>query len=64
LGLRVEFLDVLMNAGWMAVLVGLVLALVAIASAWFRRHEQFDLGTVSHQWIAEQRFGAGHDSRR
>jgi len=53
-----------MNVGWMAVLIGLALALVAIASSWFRRHEPLDLGTVSHQWIAEQRFGANHDPRR
>lgn len=53
-----------MSAGWLAVLVGVALALVAFASSWFRRHAPVDLGTVSHQWIAEQRFGATHDPRR
>lgn len=60
----VEFPDVFMNVGWMAVLIGVALAVVAVASSWFRRHEPLDLGTVSHQWIAEQRFGTSHDPRR
>lgn len=53
-----------MSAAWLALLVGLALAVVAVASSVFRRHGPVDLGTVSHQWIAEQRFGANHDPRR
>jgi len=64
LGFCVEFLDSLVNAGWIAALVGLAVAVVMLATTWFRRGDDSDLGTVSHQWIAEQRFGAGHDPRR
>jgi len=39
-------------------------AIVLFATAWFRRYQDFDLGTVSNQWIAEQRLGQGHDSQR
>jgi len=53
-----------MNTGWIIVLVGLAAAVVAAASSWLSRRDEFDLGTVSHQWIAEQRFGAGGDPRR
>jgi hypothetical protein len=54
----------LMNASWIILGVGLVVAVVILATSWFRRHQDFDLWTVSHQWIAEQRFGQGHDPRR
>jgi hypothetical protein len=64
LGFRVKSVDLFMSAGWLALFVGLALAAVAIASSLFRRHAPVDLGTVSHQWIAEQRFGANHDPRR
>ena len=40
------------------------IALILAATSWLRRHEPVDLGTVSHQWIAEQKFGPGSDSRR
>ena len=41
------------------------IALIIAAVSWFRRHGlAADLGTVSHQWIAEQKFGPPGDSRR
>ena len=40
------------------------IALIITAVSWLRRHEPADLGTVSHQWIAEQKFGPQGDSRR
>jgi hypothetical protein len=50
--------------GW--VVIGLVIAGVAIKLITFwRRPAHFaDLGSVSHQWIAEHRLGSGEDSRR
>ncbi|MBI4885903.1 MAG: hypothetical protein HY824_02315 [Acidobacteria bacterium] len=53
-----------MNAGWIVLGVGVVVAMVVLAASWLRRDHSFDLGTVSHQWIAEQRFGQGHDLQR
>jgi hypothetical protein len=54
-----------MSAAIIAAVV-FTIALVVTAVSWFRRAEttSADLGTVSHQWIAEQRFGPGNDSRR
>lgn len=40
------------------------IALIISATSWLRRHQTADLGTVSHQWIAEQKFGPHGDSRR
>ena len=54
-----------MNVGWIVLGIGVAVALVMLAMSWFRRNqEDFDLGTVSHQWIAEQRPGQGHDQQR
>jgi hypothetical protein len=64
LGFRVKSVDVFMSAVWLVLFVGVALAVVAVVSSVFRRHPPVDLGTVSHQWIAEQRFGANHDPRR
>jgi hypothetical protein len=45
--------------------VCLTIALIIAAVSWYRRSETVaDLGTVSHQWIAEQKFGPHGDSRR
>jgi len=38
--------------------------MVAIAALWLRRRADVDFGSVSHQWIAEQRLGQGHDAQR
>jgi hypothetical protein len=35
-----------------------------LATAWFRRGEDLNLGSVSHQWIAELRAGEPYDSQR
>ncbi len=53
-----------MTPGWIVVSVVLAGALIALAVSWLRRRQEFDLGTVSHQWIAERRLGQGHDSQR
>jgi hypothetical protein len=39
-------------------LAGIVIALVV---SWHGRDRQGDLGTVSEQWVAEQRFGSTRD---
>jgi len=52
------------NAGWIALGVGVAVAIVMLATSWRRRYRDFDLGTVSDQWIAEQRFGQGHNPQR
>jgi hypothetical protein len=45
--------------GMAAAFAGLVLV-----TAWLRRGDDVDLGSVSHQWIAEQRAGQPYDSQR
>jgi len=52
------------NMVWIVVGVGVVSAAVAFLSAWQRRDEHHDFGSVSHQWIAEHRFGQADDPRR
>lgn len=53
-----------MNTAWVVIGVGIAIALVARVTLWLRGDQPADLGTVSHQWIAEHRFGSGQDSRR
>ena len=53
----------LVNIGWVVV-VALAGVIVVITTIWLRRHGDLDLGSVSHQWIAEQRLGQGHDVQR
>ena len=52
------------NEAW--ILLGMAVAAggVVLATTWLRRGERVDLGSVSHQWIAEQRTGQGYDSQR
>jgi hypothetical protein len=45
--------ELLLGAGAMAVI---------ILRSWRRRVEMAELGTVSEQWLAEQRSNDGHDS--
>jgi hypothetical protein len=49
---------------WIVAGLGVAAAIVALASSWLRRDQRADLGTVSHQWITENRLGPGEDSRR
>ena len=54
----------LLNGLWIVAALGVVAVIVALISAWQRRSGQrTDLGTVSHQWIMENRMGPGQDSR-
>jgi hypothetical protein len=52
------------SAGWILLAVGIAAVVVMLVRSWARRDRQRDLGTVSHHWIAEQRFGSGQDSQR
>jgi hypothetical protein len=53
-----------LNGLWIVAALGVVAVIVALISAWQRRSGQrTDLGTVSHQWIMENRMGPGQDSR-
>jgi hypothetical protein len=54
----------LVNAGWILLALGIAGVVVMLVTSWVRRDRQRDLGTVSHHWIAEQRFGSGQDSQR
>ena len=49
---------------WTTVAVVIAVAVAAVARSLWRRHEDADLGSVSHNWIAEQRFGHSELSRR
>ena len=49
---------------WMLVaasVVGVAGALFVLAR---RRDDQSDFGSVSNQWLSEQRFGQSHDTHR
>ena len=54
----------LVNAVWILLAVGIAGAVVMLVTSWVRRDQYADLGTVSHQWIAEQRFGQGQNPQR
>jgi len=50
-----------MNTTWIVVVgLGVAITIVARVTNWHRGNQPADLGTVSHQWIAEYR----QDSRR
>jgi hypothetical protein len=49
---------------WVVVVLGVVIAAIALVTSWRRGDQSTDLGVVSHQWIAEHRLGSGQDSRR
>ena len=53
----------LVTALWIVLLVGIVAGVLMLTTSWRRRDREVDLGTVSHQWMAEQRMGQGHDSQ-
>jgi hypothetical protein len=49
---------------WIVLGMGIAVAGLVLATSWLRRDHEGNLGSVSHQWIAEQRMGQGHDSQR
>jgi heme exporter protein D len=53
-----------MSAVWIAVGLGVAIVVVVAILSWRRRQYVADLGTVSTQWMAEQRLHAQHDSQR
>jgi hypothetical protein len=54
----------LVNAVWIVLGLGIAVAVLMFATSWLRRAQDVDLGSVSDQWIAEQRLGQGHDPQR
>ena len=53
-----------MTAGWLVLSLAVAAASLILGTTWFRRGGNIDLGSVSHQWIAEQRAGQGYDPQR
>jgi hypothetical protein len=53
-----------MNTVWAAIALAIAVGVIARLTSWRRGGQPADLGTVSHQWIAEHRLGSGPDSRR
>jgi hypothetical protein len=49
------------NAAWILMGIGVAVAMLMLTTSWRRRDQQVDLGSVSHQWMAEQRMGQGHE---
>jgi hypothetical protein len=49
---------------WILVAIGVAGVVAMLAKSWVRRDPDGDLGTVSHQWIAEQRFGQDRNAQR
>lgn len=54
----------LVNTGWIVLGMGVTVTVLALATSWFRRGHEADLGSVSHHWIAEQRLSQGQDPDR
>ena len=54
----------LVNAVWIVLGIGVAVAVLMLTTSWRRRDQEVDLGSVSHQWIAEQRMGQAHDPQR
>ena len=53
-----------MNEAWILLGMAIAAAGLVLATTRFRRGEHVDLGSVSHQWIAEQRAAQGYDPQR
>jgi carbon starvation protein CstA len=52
------------NTLWVVLGLGFAGAVVALFASWRKGEHAEDMGTVSHQWIAEHRLGSSQDSRR
>ena len=52
-----------MSATFVVIVLGIGAAIAAAVTMW-RHGRPADLGVVSHQWIAEHRFGRESDTRR
>jgi hypothetical protein len=50
------------NPNWIVLTVFTAAAVVTLVTSRLQRCQVVDLGGVSHQWMAEHRFGQGHDS--
>jgi hypothetical protein len=48
----------------MILAVSIAAPVVMLATSRLRRAQVTDLGSVSDQWMAEQRLGQGHDPQR
>jgi Tfp pilus assembly protein PilE len=53
-----------MTPFWIAVLLACGVLAVIIVTSWRHRVEMVELGTVSTQWLAEQRANDRHQSER
>jgi hypothetical protein len=53
-----------MTAGWLVLSIALGAAGLLLGRTWVQRGGHVDLGSVSHQWIAEQRSGQAYDPQR
>ena len=53
-----------MSLGWIALGIGILGVIAAIAASWYRSSQAADLGSVSHQWVNERRAGQRYDSQR
>jgi hypothetical protein len=53
-----------MNPNWIVLAVFVAGAIVMFATSRLRRRQVVDLGSLSDQWMAEQRFGQQADSPR
>jgi hypothetical protein len=51
----------LVNAAWILLAIGITGAVTMLATSWLRRDQYDGLGTVSQDWIAEQRLGQGQN---
>ena len=53
-----------MNTVWIVVGLGVAGAIIIALTLWHRRDQQSDLGSVSNQWVAEQRLGKTQEPQR
>ena len=51
----------LVTASWIVAVLGVAVVVFVLVATWRRRNREPDLGSVSHQWIAERRMGQSHE---